>query len=181
MKDLLLYIANNAIDAKLKLIRATVTAVNEYTCDVEPLDGDAEVLDVKLRVIENSTESGVGAFPKVGTIVLVLVANETDAYLLHAAEVERILIKQEGFRAEVDATGNLVFNEGSNEGLVKLPVLQQEIAKLNSYLNAIKQTFSTWVPVPSDGGAALKAAMNAALSSQQGADLSNAGNDKIKH
>lgn len=182
MKDLIRQIANEAIDQKIRLIRATVTTVNaDYTCDVQPINGEAELYDVKLRVTQNDTQSGVVAFPKKGTIALVLVANETDAYLLHAVEIERILIVQNGFRAEVDADGNLIFNAGSNDGLVKLPVLQQEIAKLNTYLNTIKQTFSSWVPVPNDGGAALKTAMVSALASQQTADLSQAGNDKIKH
>lgn len=183
MKDIIEKIAGKVMDIKLKLIRATVTEVRHgsYVCDVEPIDGDAKLLDVKLRVNENNIESGVVAFPKVGTVALVLVSNEVDAYLVYAQDIERVIIKQAGFRCEIDAEGNVVLNDGANEGLVKLPVLQTEIAKLNAYLNTIKQTFSSFVPVAGDGGAALKTAMVSALASQQTADLSEAGNHKIKH
>jgi len=182
MKDLIQNIAREVVAASVKLVRAKVTAVTEqYTCDVQPTNGDAKILDVKLRATENEVESGVVAFPKIGTIALILIVNQTDGYLLHATEIERVIVKQSGFRIEIDHEGNVKLNDCSNDGLVKLPVLQEEVAKLNAFLNAIKQTFQTWVPVPQDGGAALKAAMNAALASQQTADLSNAGNDKIKH
>lgn len=166
MKDLIEKIAKGV--QKMTLLRCKVDAVNEadQTCDVTPINGDAQLLDVKLKALLDGLENGMVIFPKVGSQVVVGLADvtDTDAFVLVFSEFDKI-----------------VFLDGSNEGLVKLPVLQNEVAKINNFLTAIKNTFTNFVPVPSDGGAALKTAMNAALASQQTADLSDAGNDKILH
>lgn len=181
MKELLEQMMKDVI--RTSLMKATVTAVDRsgFTCDVQPVDGSAEVFDVKLRGIQAGDESSLILFPKVGAFVLIGMVSATDAYLLQASELDGFIIKQAGFRLEVDQEGNAVFNDGSFDGLVKLPVLQTEIEKLNSYLNAIKQAFSSFVPVPGDGGAALKTIMLSTISSLPVADLSQAGNEKIKH
>lgn len=179
MKSVLEKIAQNVV--QMTLVRAKVIAVYDQAIDVTPINEDADIFDVKIRVIIDENEAGVMIFPLIESVVLVGLISDTDAYLLSCSEVERMVINTGKFRFEVDDEGNAIFDQGENEGLVKLPELRTEIDKLNSYLNTIKQTFSTWVPVPNDGGSALKVAMNSALASQQTADLSGVGNDKIKH
>lgn len=166
---------------QMTLVRARVIAIDDQAISVTPLNDDADILDVKIRVVIDENEAGVMIFPPLESVVLVGLISDTDAYLLACSEVETIVINTGKFRFEVDAEGNAIFDHGEHEGLVKLPALRTEIEKLNNYLNAIKQAFSSWVPVPNDGGSALKAAMSSALSSQQLADLSEVGNDKIKH
>lgn len=152
----------------LTLVRCIVTAVDNtaQTCDVEPLNGDAPILGVKLKAREDSEPDGIVVFPANGSDVVVgfTEGNDTDAFVLVFSDFDQVVI-----------------DGGENEGLVKLPVLRDEIEKLNNFLSQIKQAFTSWTPVPSDGGAALKAVMTSALASVQTADLSNAGNDKFKH
>lgn len=179
MKELIEKLVKDMIT--MTLVRAKVTAVSDQVIDVTPISEDADILDVKIRVVEDDNEAGVMIYPVIDSVVLVGLIDDTDAYLLQCSEVERMVIKTENFRLEVDAQGNVVFNNGTNSGLVILPKLAIEIEKLNSYLNAIKQTFNSFVPVPGDGGAALKTAMSAALATLPFADLSEVGNDKIKH
>lgn len=165
MKDILERIAKGVMP--VVLLRAKVLEVrDDATCDVAPLNGDAEIYDVKLKPVIDGIENSIVIFPKVGSFVVVGLVDGTmtDAYVLLTSDFDRI-----------------VFDDGVNEGMVKLPVLRAEIEKLNSFLTAIKDTFTNWTTVPSDGGAALKTAMNLALASEQTADLSDAGNDKILH
>lgn len=179
MKSVLEKIAKDVV--QMTLVRARVIAIYDQVIDVTPINDDADILDVKIRVIVDGNEAGVMIFPPLESIVLVGLISDTDAYLLSCSEVERMVINTGKFRFEVDSEGNAIFDQGENEGLVKLPELRAEINKLNSFLNAIKQTFSSWTPIPNDGGSALKAAMSSALASEQTADLSGVGNDKIKH
>ncbi|PHN00635.1 hypothetical protein [Flavilitoribacter nigricans] len=179
MKSVLEKIAKDVV--QMTLVRARVIAVYDQAIDVTPINDDADILDVKIRVVIDENEAGVMILPPIGSIVLVGLISDTDAYLLSCSEVERMVVNTGKFRFEVDSEGNAIFDQGENEGLVKLPDLRTEIDKLNSFLNTIKQTFSSWTPVPNDGGSALKAAMSSALSSEQLADLSEVGNDKIKH
>jgi hypothetical protein len=166
IKEILTRTARQAVN--LTMVRCIVKEVYQQsqTCDVEPLNGDAEILGVKLKAREDSEPDGIVVYPAIGSDVVVgfTDGNDTDAFVLVFSDFDQVLI-----------------DGGQNEGLVKLPVLRDEIQKLNNFLLAIKNTFSTWAPVASDGGAALKAAMNAALANVQTADLSNAGNGKFKH
>ncbi len=153
---------------QLTIVRCVVTAVDNdsQTCDVEPLNGDAPILGVKLKAREDSEPDGIVVFPTVGSDVVVGFSegNDVDAFVLVFSDFDQMVI-----------------DGGENEGIVKLPVLRDEIAKINNFLIQIKQGFTSWVPVPNDGGAALKGIMTSALGNVQTADLSQAGNDKIKH
>jgi len=60
-------------------------------------------------------------------------------------------------KLEINENG-FIFNEGSFDGLIKVNPLVTKINALENDLNNLKIAFSTWIPVPTDGGAALKAA-----------------------
>lgn len=167
------------------IVAGEVIAVDaqKWTIDVRPLDESADIFDVKLRTKTDEQELSVIQVPVVGAQVAVgfEAGSKTNCYLLQASELDRLIVNVSGSRMEFTAEGDIIFNDGSNEGLVKLPELQQEIEKINTFLSTMRNVFSTFLPVPSDGGAALKTAMNTAIANLQLADLSDAGNDKIKH
>lgn len=92
---------------------------------------------------------GLGAditVPEVGAKVLLgLVANQREAtYLLYT---DRIALR----RINGDVFG----------GLVKVEELVMELNSIKQDLNTLKASVTAWVPVPSDGGAALKASVTA--------------------
>lgn len=181
MIELIEKIASNAV--KIKFLVAKVDQVDEsnFTVDATPINGESETFDIKIRVVIDAQEEGIISIPSIGSRILVGMADQVNGYLLQCEKIDRLIWKISGFRMEIDNEGNMTFNEGENDGIVKLPELKNQVDKLNNFLTAIKNTFNSWVPVPSDGGAALKSAMVSALASQQVADLSNAGNEKIKH
>ena len=79
----------------MALVRCTVGSVDEgqQTCNLQPLNGDAEIFDVKLKATLDGLENGMVVFPKVGSQVIVGLADgtETDAYLLLCSEFDKVV------------------------------------------------------------------------------------------
>ena len=77
---------------------------------------------------------------------------------------------------------SIVFDGGENEGLAKVKELTEKINALENDINSLKTAFSTWVTVPSDGGASLKAITATWFSAQLAVtNKSDIQNEKIKH
>lgn len=84
--------------------------------------------------------------------------------------------------ASVHTDGNTVFNGGSNSGIVKVSPLTTKLNNIENKINQLITVFNTWVPVANDGGAALKAALTAWLSSTLNITLpADIKNDKVQH
>lgn len=134
------------------------------TCDVEPLDGDAELLDVKLTATEEN-KTGFLVYPEIDSSVIVTFIDKDTAFVSMCTEVEEVVI-----------------NGGSNGGLIKINTLISELNKNNLILNAIKSVVSTPIPETGNGSpSSLGTALNSALLSLQIGDFSGMENDKIKH
>lgn len=142
-------------------IVGTVKDIDGKTCTVTPSNGDPDLFEVRLQAGE--TDKGFVIYPKKGSEVLVTFLNKLTGYIALCAEIDRI---------ELD--------EGKNGGMIILDKLKTEIEKLNSNFDTIKNMFEGWVPVPNDGGAALKTA-SSSLSSLQKADVSGIDNKRFKH
>ncbi len=71
----------------------------------------------------------------------------------------------------------IAFNGGNNKGLVLLSNVVDRLNKIEQDNNTLKTAMSGWMPVPQDGGAALKASSSAWFGSQlvqtQNSDLEN--------
>lgn len=162
---------------------ATVTAVEKESVDVKPLDSEAEISGVRLKAALDGNDSGIVIVPKQGSTVLVtkIGGSDEECFVSMVAEAQEIRVKIGEVGFFLDADG-MVFNGGKFGGLVKVEELKSELKKITDYLAAIKQVFGTsWVPVPSDGGAALKAAMNAAIGSRQLPDFGRIEDKKVQH
>ena len=142
-----------------------LVSVDKYlnTCDVDPLDGDAGLLDVKLTATEGN-QTGFIVYPEIDSSVIVTFLDKDTAFISMCTEVEEV-----------------VFNGGTNGGLINIDTLILELNKNNAILTALIQGFSTFVPVTNDGGAALKTLMVSALSSLQTGDFSAMEDEKFKH
>ena len=118
------------------------------TCYCEPINGDSEIQNVKLTT--NITGAGVGflLIPKINSLVVVTFLDNSSAYVSMVAEVD-----------EVNVNGKTL------GGLVKVIDLTTKLNNLENKVNALITGISGWVPVPNDGGAALKVALTAWLSS----------------
>ena len=130
-----------------------VTKVEGLSCEVEPVNGDAAILDVRLVAEESGNYFSL--IPKLGSTVIVQFLNNAAAYVTMVSEVSEVFIKVGGISFKL-TEGGIELNGGQLGGMVKVEALVNKINALESDLNTLKAAFNSWVIVPSDGGAALK-------------------------
>lgn len=149
-------------------ITGTVASVdiNAFTANISV---DSSVyFDVPLRVLVGS-QASVIEIPIIGSTVLmcfkdgstqrpqILAIDQTDQLLMNCNLVE--------------------FNKGQLGGMVKVIELTAKLNKVENDLNNLKTLLSSWIPVPSDGGAALKTIVSSWSGQQiiptQRADIEN--------
>ena len=108
---------------------------------------------------------GILPIPSVGSTVLILYATYENAFVILCSDIDEISFKGEELG-----------------GMVKVIELVSKLNTLESDLNELKTVFSSWVPVASDGGAALKTAAatwyGQQITQTQRTDLEN---ESVKH
>lgn len=154
--------------------------VEARTCTVSPVDGGADLEKVRLNAYSDG-DQGLIIKPKDGTYVIVGMISEVDALVLMCYEIDSVeaVLGDTNFKI---TKGEILFNGGSNGGLIKIADLVSKINDVENDINSLKQAFFTWVPAPQDGGAGLKAAAGSWSGQQfvntQTADIENTD---IKH
>lgn len=119
---------------------------SERTCDVSPLNGNADILGVRLQASLDST-TGFVQIPANGSKVVVTFINPQTGFVALCETVDKILID----------TALVQFNGGSEDGMVKINDLITKLNNAENKINSIITLLKTWTVVPGDGGAALKA------------------------
>jgi hypothetical protein len=146
-----------------KLAKVLSVDTNARTCEVEYAQGgtDPEVrLQAKMQIT-----GGMVIIPTVGSDVIIGFLSENMAFVIQYSEVDQIII-----------------NNGDFGGLPKIQELVNRINLLENDNNTLKQVLTTWVPVTSDGGAALKAeATTWAGSTLQNTTVSQIEDTKVTH
>jgi hypothetical protein len=152
-------------DVKPFGIIATVVSVDggAGTCEVAPLDGTANLSDIRLK--PEAVNSVFYPVPTVGSVVLIELINDS-----------------EGFISMFSQCDSLKIMDGTLGGLIKIEDLVGKINALESDLNDLKAALSSWVPVASDGGLALKAGLAAYIAATITPTVRlDLENDKITH
>lgn len=126
-------------------IPCKVDSVDGSTCDVSPVDGSSPITAVRLQA---ETKDGILISPKVGSTVLVKMINDSDGVVVMFGEVEP----------------PIKFFDGA-KGLTDAATVTTKLNNLETMINALYDALNTWVPVPTDGGTALKTALTAWLTS----------------
>lgn len=134
-----------------------VTAVNETarTCDAQTIHGDAEISlpEVQLSAAPND---GMILIPAINSMVMVAITTQQKAFVMMFSDLQKATITIAKTVFTMDATG-ITLNDGSYGGMVKVTDLVSRMNAIENDINAIKTVFASWIPVPNDGGAALKA------------------------
>ena len=144
---------------------------DKRTCEVEPFNDDANLIDVKLQSSE-SGGTGVLFIPEEGSDVTVHFLDTDEAYVTKTSKVSKVEI--------ITENGDILLNGEDFGGLIKIEELKTQINKNTQILNQIQTVFKSWVVSPSDGGAALKAMVTAFINLPR-ADLSDIENETVKH
>lgn len=161
-------------------------------CVVKPEDSP-EHFDVKLRsIVDETTNSRIVVYPAeeskvaIGLIendpnnTLVLSVSAFESILIELSTTFKLLLSSDG-KVTIDSP-EIKFNDGTHGGLVKSAKVAEHINYTRSSLNTLKTAMASWVPVPTDGGAALKAAITAWLTSSiSTVTAAEFENTQIKH
>ncbi len=140
----------------LKICMVDAVDREARTADCTPIDDSAPILDCNLQSVQGSHE-GVCIIPRVGSYVLVgLLVDGNAGTILLTDYVDAVYIGIADRSLEMTVDG-ININGGELGGMVKVEPLVARLNALEDELRNLKQAFTSWVPVPQDGGASLKA------------------------
>lgn len=199
LKDIIRQLANEGSSASLLVGTVSAVDTEARTVDVEPINEDAPILGVNLQANQGATK-GVVLFPRKGSYVAVAMlsgyaagvvvltedvesieVNINDGTKLVITEDVMSLNVKDGITLDIDDSA-AVFNGGDLGGLINIEDLTSKLNNIEREINNLKTVFSSWAPVPQDGGAALKASVSSWAGKQL--TLSKRGDyedKKIKH
>lgn len=139
---------------------------------------------VFLKSVLDGKNDGIRIIPELGSIVLCVPDMTSGRYILQSCNAwSKILIQAGGLKLEMNAdSGEVLFNEGKNGGLINITDLVKKMNALEDDLNSLKNLFKTWVPAPSDGGTALKTLVSTWFSKTLSKTTKSSIEDvKVKH
>lgn len=157
---------------------ATVKSVNweAKTMTATGVEDDLDFFDVLLGL------GSINRKPSVGKKCLIGIVNNNAAaaFLIECEAVDEIEISDNsGFKLNLN-NGQMTINGDALGGIVKAIELKTQLDKNTLILKNIQETFTNWMAVPNDGGAALKA-LSIAFTNLERADLEGIQNEAIKH
>lgn len=199
IKNIIKQIATEGSSASLFVGTVSAVDTKTRTVDVEPINEDAPVLGVNLQANQEAT-LGVVLFPRVGSYVavamlsgyaagVVVLTEDVESIEVNINDGTKLVITEDGMSLNVKDGITLdiddsaaVFNGGDLGGLINIEDLTSKLNNIEREINNLKTVFSSWAPVPQDGGAALKASVSSWAGKQLA--LSKRGDyedKKIKH
>lgn len=203
LKDILNdFIKRFADENEFYSVRARVVSVDEikFTCNVVTLENydstvelseQVDLINVQLGANTN-LKFGVVLLPAIESTVIVGFNSKTDAHIVKfglLSEIKVIFDDRENPATQIIIKPNeilinsdlLTFNDGENNGLVKVQEMSDRLNELESLFTQLQTDFSSWVTVPQDGGAALKAILSAGFGIQviPNSKIDDFQNDKI--
>lgn len=142
----------------------------ERSVDVQPLNGDAEIFDVRLQSEFNST-AGFCLIPSVGSVVIVTFLNNKTGYVSTFSEIAKVLINCD----------EITFNDGTNNGIVKIDPLVNKINALENKLNSLISACQSQVVTLAPAGAFPMAPFFSSVTPLLNTVVNDLENTKIKH
>lgn len=165
---------------------ATVKAVDKekLECTVVPIANEELVIEeVNLKAVIDETKNGFVQIPKVGSMVLISLIENTDGdhYISMCSDIDGIQLIQDNEEIlKIDNLGNVCFHGGENKGLVKVESLVEKLNALEKKVNDFIVDYKGHNHVHPQGPttAFLTPSVLTALTETQAADLENG---KVKH
>lgn len=121
---------------------------NKRTCKVVKVGGQSSN-ELTARLM-TSVDDGCLMLPKEGSTVIIHMSDRCQPYVAMFSEVEEIV----WLGGEYDGVPIVKHPTNVNKGLLK------KINNLENKIKDLQNVFTTWLPVPNDGGAALKSALS---------------------
>ncbi len=177
-------------------VLAKVVSLDEQnnTCEVEPLNEDANLVDVRLSPVLD-IEEGLVVYPKIDSVVVVVLLDEATAYVGLVSEILKVKLKigdtklelKEGkLQVDINAEDGIVFNGGGLGGMVIVGNLVQAFNGLANVVNQLINNFNTHThivtvsPPPALTGTS-QITLKQQLETAQITNVNTFQNNKIKH
>ncbi len=187
---------------------ARVKSVNkdEMECTVTLISNeDLEIEEVNLKAVIDGTQNGFIRIPKADSVVLISPIENTDGdhYVVMYSDIDEILFVQNdkeilniddegnilflndaeaGSALRVESSGNVIFHEGENNGLIIIQNLVDKLNNIENKLNDLINDYTTHNHAHPQGPTTAffppPPPIISALVETQVADLEN---DKVKH
>ena len=140
-----------------------VISLKDNFAKLEPLNGDPNLLDVKL--IAGSAEFPLLITPAINSVVIATFLSKDTAFISIYSEVESIALRGDQYG-----------------GLILVNELVDQLGKLTARVDGIIDAINNGVPIPQDGGAALQTTIKAALALLVDKEnFNNLENNNVKH
>jgi hypothetical protein len=153
-------ITNTHLTDKVRMFDAEVNSVSmtDRTCEVTMIGGkSANTLTVRLMA---SADDGLLMKPTIGSTIVVMMSEYTAPFV-----------------AKYSGVDSITMLGGDLKGLVKVDDLVTQLNNLENDITNLKNAFTSWGVVPSDGGGALKLATTSwagsPITNTQASDLEN--------
>lgn len=158
---------------RLGLVFGSVKSVDlgTNTCEITPFNSKF-VSEIPGVLLQADVSDGIEFIPTIGSTVLVMWSLHNAPFLAMYSELENI---------NMSCNDVIKLQDGSFGGLTKTQELKTQLDKTNEVLQAVVNSLTSWTPVPSDGGAALKAFFASEIVGKSVGNYSNIENDKITH
>lgn len=152
--------------------------VEAGVCDVEPLNGTAQVLDVLLNA-GGDKETSITQVPKIDSIVYITYYDRNNAFVSLISELESLHIKNSSVYLELSE--KLLLNGDQYGGIVRADELKKELDKTKEVLDGLLAVING-APIPELGGGApsgLQTALKGAVAGKGTGDYSNIENENV--
>jgi hypothetical protein len=153
-------ITSTHLTDKVRMFDAEVNSVSmtDRTCEVTMIGGkSANTLTVRLMA---SADDGLLMKPTIGSTIVVMMSEYTAPFV-----------------AKYSGVDSITMLGGDLKGLVKVDDLVTQLNNLENDITNLKNAFTSWGVVPSDGGGALKLATaswaGSPITNTQASDLEN--------
>lgn len=187
VKEIVQQWALEVIPKQVELCKVNSVNKNNDTIDVSPVNGNADILNVRLRAIINNDTKGLTIYPEKDSMVLIglIGNNKNSAYMVAAEKIESVRLVLDSNEMTLDKDTAKVkwkkveFNGGNNKGFVKITKLIEKLNKIESLLTQL----ITWInghthPVSGTSASAPTVPFTGSITNTQLSDLEN---DKITH
>lgn len=182
IRDAVRQLAGTHLSDEVNILACKVDSVDidARTCDCTAIGGQG-VTEIPNVLLMAEVDDGFLMVPAVDSTVIVCYSKRNVPFVCLFSQIDQVLIIV-GSSVLSMKDGAIVFNDGKLGGLINIKDLVSKMNTIEEDLNTIKQAFTSWTPVPEDGGAALKAA-TASWSAQEITDtqVSDIEDTKIKH
>jgi hypothetical protein len=180
LKEIFQQLADKGEQVYSLICKVKTVHADKNTCDVTPVNGAADLLDVRLNAYGTST--GYIVYPTADSFVMVTFFKKNEAYVSLVSDIDSLAVNIEDKTFYIDSEG-ILLNGDEFGGLTKTPELKTQLDKTHALLTQIINIINgAPIAEPGNGApSALQASLKIAITGKQLGSFTNIENTIVKH